>query len=198
MRHLVAARFTLAGRAAELPERLAKERFDVVRLAGGARRPAPSPRAGCTRLASIASWTSCRSSSRSCSVARSSAWSTAVRAGCPRRPGGQTVVLVRPDERTVRRGACRAPGTAMRAATALRRDRRRSDPVEGVDWCVSLHRRSPWKLTGSVGDGSSGSSARTETLQARAGWPRSSPTAANLGLYSSNHAALPDGPAPAH
>ena len=32
VRHLVAARFTLAGRAAELPERLAEERFDVVRL----------------------------------------------------------------------------------------------------------------------------------------------------------------------
>ena len=32
MRHLVAARFTLAGRAAELSERLMEERFDVVRL----------------------------------------------------------------------------------------------------------------------------------------------------------------------
>lgn len=32
MRHLVAARFTLAYRAAELPKRLAEERFDVVRL----------------------------------------------------------------------------------------------------------------------------------------------------------------------
>ena len=32
VRHLVAARFTLAGRAAELPERLAEERLDVVRL----------------------------------------------------------------------------------------------------------------------------------------------------------------------
>ena len=32
MRHLVAARFTLEDRAAELPERLAEERFDVVRL----------------------------------------------------------------------------------------------------------------------------------------------------------------------
>ena len=32
VRHLVAARFTLAGRAAELSERLMEERFDVVRL----------------------------------------------------------------------------------------------------------------------------------------------------------------------
>ena len=51
MRYLVAARFTLTGRAAELPERLPEERLDVSAAAGGAPRPAPiSSRTRCTRL----------------------------------------------------------------------------------------------------------------------------------------------------